>query len=384
MVLMVLAALAIVAWAAIACVLFYKIWHYLLHGTWNLLWGETVEEDVAVKPPFDIDAVFTFAGEAGADDNRTGDNDELKHSMRAVRLYLPWVRHIHVLMNERAVPSWMAADFEAKGIRLHGHASTFPAGSELPNTNSNAIETTLSQVPGVAEHALYFNDDVFINRPLPYTHFFTKEGSAVLVQYNGPVTQEHTQVVDGQDMLVPKLRAGFYQHVPYPFLTSEQKKFNARYAKYITWVRSHRVRDGLGDQPCTANSLVVPCMSFQNTLQLFRRTEAPMAMRPMTAPNSCSFAYVNHLCPQILDSILNPTAPLVVDAAVLATMKTAAATSYGEKVTYTINSSAVSAPVVDYFVVQDTALTPEERAAFKARLAAFFSAKYPKKAVFEI
>ncbi|MFJ9753132.1 stealth conserved region 3 domain-containing protein, partial [Streptomyces chartreusis] len=57
------------------------------------------------------------------------------------------------------------------------HQEILPADA-LPVFNSHAIESRLHHIPGLPEHYLYFNDDVFINRPVRAEHFFHGNGIA--------------------------------------------------------------------------------------------------------------------------------------------------------------------------------------------------------------
>ena len=134
------------------------------------------------KTPFPIDVVYTWAGEKKSLDIRLSNNNELKFSLRSVLKFMPWVNHIYILMNPpKKKPSWLNNNYSKK-ITVVDHNDTFDNNIYLPTTNSNAIETTIHNVPGLSEHFIYFNDDFFIGRPLSYREFFT-DGSKI-VAYN--------------------------------------------------------------------------------------------------------------------------------------------------------------------------------------------------------
>lgn len=99
--------------------------------------------------------------------------EELRHSLRSVAAFASWVRTIHIVTNGQ-VPSWLDTDHPQ--IRLVRHDEIFPDASHLPTFNSHAIEANLHRIPGLAEHYLYLNDDVFLARPLRPEHFFTAGG----------------------------------------------------------------------------------------------------------------------------------------------------------------------------------------------------------------
>lgn len=57
------------------------------------------------------------------------------------------------------------------------HDEIFPDPADLPTFNSHAIEACLHRIPGLSDHYLYFNDDIFLARPLRPEHFFTAGGT---------------------------------------------------------------------------------------------------------------------------------------------------------------------------------------------------------------
>ena len=68
----------------------------------------------------------------------------------------------------------------------------------LPTFNSHAIETRLHHIDGLAEHFLYFNDDVFLGRPLDPSRFFQPGGSPVF--FRSPTSVPLTPVTDEDDL----------------------------------------------------------------------------------------------------------------------------------------------------------------------------------------
>ena len=135
---------------------------------------------VSNKQPFPIDIVYTWAGEDMSDDIRLSNNNELKYSIRSVYKYAPWINRIYILMNPpKKVPSWFNNKY-SKLITIVDHKDTFPNNSIMPNTNSNAIETTLHNISGLSEHFIYFNDDFFLGDYVKYTDFFTSTGKPIV------------------------------------------------------------------------------------------------------------------------------------------------------------------------------------------------------------
>lgn len=107
---------------------------------------------------------------------RYADNDELKFSLRAVEQYAPWIRNI-IILNDSQTPEWL--DTSHPKIRLVNIADILPPES-MPCYNSVSIEHCLHKIPGLAEHFLYANDDMFFNRPVAPSDFFTADGKPIM------------------------------------------------------------------------------------------------------------------------------------------------------------------------------------------------------------
>lgn len=99
--------------------------------------------------------------------------DELRYSLRALEQNAPWVRHIYVV-TDRQRPAWLL-DRHPR-ITVVDHSEIFDDPSALPTFNSHAIESRLHHIPGLAEHFLYFNDDMFLGRPVTPQDFFLSNG----------------------------------------------------------------------------------------------------------------------------------------------------------------------------------------------------------------
>ncbi|GLY04873.1 MULTISPECIES: stealth family protein [Actinoplanes] len=108
-----------------------------------------------------------------ANDSRYASRDELRYSMRALHCFAPWVRRIFLVTDDQ-VPGWL--DLSHPKLTLVGHREVFGDTGVLPTFNSQAIESRLHRIPGLAEHFLYLNDDVILGRPVTPDLFFTPGG----------------------------------------------------------------------------------------------------------------------------------------------------------------------------------------------------------------
>ncbi|MFR0354995.1 stealth family protein [Streptomyces sediminimaris] len=110
--------------------------------------------------------------ETGA--SRYTSHDELRYALRSLDMYAGFVRHVY-LVTDSQIPDWLNP--EAEGLTVVDHHDILPAQA-LPVFNSHAIESSLHRIPGLSDRYLYFNDDVFINRPVRAEHFFHGNGIA--------------------------------------------------------------------------------------------------------------------------------------------------------------------------------------------------------------
>ncbi len=104
------------------------------------------------------------------------DNEELKYSLRSVEQYAPWIRKIFIVTDNQ-VPKWLATSNPK--VEIVDHKEILPPES-LPCFNSVIIEHHLYKIPGLAEHFLYANDDMLLNKPVKPEDFFTPEGYPII------------------------------------------------------------------------------------------------------------------------------------------------------------------------------------------------------------
>jgi hypothetical protein len=101
-------------------------------------------------------------------------NDELRFLLRSIDRYWPMAGRIHIV-TDRQVP-----DFLTHHTRLSvvDHREIIDPAC-LPVFSSIAIEANLHRIPGLAEHFVAFNDDVFLTRPVSRDDFFGAHGAVV-------------------------------------------------------------------------------------------------------------------------------------------------------------------------------------------------------------
>ena len=117
-----------------------------------------------------------------ADPTRFGDCGEIEFCVSSLFRFAPWLRTIHIVTDCQtpALAGRLRDSPFGERLRIVDHREIF-AGLErhLPTFNSLSIESVLWRIPGLAERFIYFNDDVFLIRPVRPEDFFRGE-SAVL------------------------------------------------------------------------------------------------------------------------------------------------------------------------------------------------------------
>lgn len=189
---------------------------------------------------------------ASSNDERFINRDELRYSLRSVWLYAPFVRHIYIVTAGHR-PAWL--DMDSGKVTVVRHADIFPDQADLPTFNSHAIETCLHRIPGLSEHFLYFNDDVFLGRETTIETFFTKAGKMKSrLSLSG-----FTTVTRPGDNAIPTDWASYnsvqlmlrdfglffdrkVNHVPMPLKKSLLEEIEQRYPNEIARTRASRFR----------------------------------------------------------------------------------------------------------------------------------------------
>ncbi|GAA2151152.1 stealth family protein [Kitasatospora kazusensis] len=219
---------------------------------------------------FPVDAVYTWvdgtdprwqqrkaaaSGEVyhaeSASDARFLSRDELRYSLRSLRANAPWIRTVFIVTDDQR-PAWFPEDLP--GARVVSHREIFDDPADLPTFNSHSIESQLHHIDGLAEHFLYFNDDMFLGRPIAPHAFFTPSGitkhfpSAARIPL-GPVTPDDTPVDAACKNNRALLQARFgrvnsqpMDHIPYALRRSVMAEIEAAFPEAYARTAGSRFR----------------------------------------------------------------------------------------------------------------------------------------------
>ncbi len=156
---------------------------------------------------------------------RTRSRNELLYSLRSLSAYAGWIRHVWVVTDDQ-VPEWLEESNPKLTVVSHREIFTDPAA--LPVFNSHAIESQLHHIKGLADHFLYFNDDVFIGRPVRPEAFFHGNGIPRFLPSLVSIDRDHNpDLRNGASLAARNDRALIEQrygrtitnrirHIPYP------------------------------------------------------------------------------------------------------------------------------------------------------------------------
>lgn len=99
---------------------------------------------------------------------RYDDNGLLKFLFRGIEQFAPWVNKIHFVTCGH-LPSWLNINNPKLNIVKH---SDFIPKEYLPTFNSDPIALNLHRIPGLSEHFIYMNDDMYFISHISKKLFF--------------------------------------------------------------------------------------------------------------------------------------------------------------------------------------------------------------------
>ncbi|MDR1851118.1 MAG: stealth family protein [Propionibacteriaceae bacterium] len=188
------------------------------------------------------------------DANQTGryvEHDELKYSLRSIKMFASWVRHVYVVSDCKP-PAWLNTDDDF--ITWMDFPEFFADPSVLPVFNSHAIEAQLQNIPGLSEQYLYLNDDFLFGRPVEPEVFFTGNGKIKLAFSRAvidpePVLADDIGATAGSKNarkivyeLTGKMYSNKLRHAPYGQLKSVMRELEERIPDTIARIAASKLR----------------------------------------------------------------------------------------------------------------------------------------------
>ncbi len=99
---------------------------------------------------------------------RFRDWDNLHYWFRGIEKFTPWVNKIYFVTFGH-VPEWL--NTKNPKLKIINHKD-YISDAYLPVFSANPIEINFHRIPGLAEHFVYFNDDMFVINTMKKEDFF--------------------------------------------------------------------------------------------------------------------------------------------------------------------------------------------------------------------
>jgi hypothetical protein len=135
---------------------------------------------------------------ATAEPTRFSSVGEIDYCVKSLLRFAPFVRRIHVVTDAQVPPLleqlWQQDPALRERIACVDHRVIF-AGHEncLPTFNARSIESLLWRIPGLAEHFVYFNDDMILIKPVAPDDWFRAGRPVLHGSYQTPIDREWRQ-----------------------------------------------------------------------------------------------------------------------------------------------------------------------------------------------
>ena len=187
--------------------------------------------------------------------NSYADRDEryrewglLKYWFRCVEKNAPWVRMIHFITWGH-IPEWL----NTSDPRIHvvKHVDFLPE-SARPCFNSSLIERYLNRIPGLSEHFIYFNDDIYLLGKTDPDYFFKNDLPRDMLAFQpvvaNPSNPLMSQLFMNNTLVLSrhfdkrknvKDHQGSYFHIGYPPLYFIYNLFELSFPKFTGLYSAH-------------------------------------------------------------------------------------------------------------------------------------------------
>ncbi len=191
-------------------------------------------------------------------EGRYANHDELLFSLRSIERYAPWINRIFIVTDSQT-PEWL--DKENPKVCIVDHREILPPKC-IPCFNSSVIEHFIADIPGLSEHFLFSNDDMFLNRPTTPEDFFTPEGLPIVRLKKRHLRKFwiflkekllharsglYNHKLDHSAAMIEQTFGKYYQGKPHhnidAFLASHIKKIRGLYMNEIGKILTHHKRD---------------------------------------------------------------------------------------------------------------------------------------------
>ncbi|MEE1287136.1 MAG: stealth family protein [Bacteroidaceae bacterium] len=193
-------------------------------------------------------------------EGRYADNDELKYSLRSIEKHAPWIRNIYIVTDNQQ-PSWL--DISCPKVKIIDLTEIMPR-EVLPCFNSSLIEKFLHNIPGLAEHFLYSNDDMFLYKTVKPSDFFMPDGYPIIRLKSKPFRRLRWYL----DKKLLKKTPSTYRVT----INMASKLVNKKYGVYYSGIPHHNI-DAYLKSDCKRVAEEILCKEFRSNWKNQMRSE---------------------------------------------------------------------------------------------------------------
>lgn len=189
--------------------------------------------------------------EVRADSERFRQMEELRYSLRSLDMFAPWIRRVFIVTDDQR-PSFVQPDDR---LTIVDHRDIADDIGRLPTYNSDVLSSWLHRIPGLSEHFLYLNDDVFFGRAVQPSLFFTSAGQIRV--FPSRTQRPLGPVLPGDDLPSAKAKnlsatieqrfgkrpVNIVRHTPHPMTRALMAMVEETLPDQVETTRSHRFRE---------------------------------------------------------------------------------------------------------------------------------------------
>jgi hypothetical protein len=118
----------------------------------------------------------------GDSTGRYRDNGELRFNLRCLERFFPTVHHVYIVTDGQA-PHWL--ELASNEVTVVDYKTLVGSGGGTV-FDSGHIESLIHQIPGLSEHFLYLNDDVFFGAPVDPSWWFEPRLKVFVQPFESP------------------------------------------------------------------------------------------------------------------------------------------------------------------------------------------------------
>lgn len=211
------------------------------------------------------------------DKARFESHNELYYAVQSVLRYLSWVNHIFIV-TDKQVPDWLV-ELNSYKITIIDHSQIIDE-QYLPTFNSQVIEANLHKIPNLSENFIYFNDDVFVARPLSKTHFFSNNGNASIfladkslhkMQEKGIMTPTLFACMNGQRLLSRYYSANLDLPLVHTYIPLKKSYFEKAWQLYSKEIANFLPNKFRSNNDLNLATFLVPYLMYLDGKSAVRR-----------------------------------------------------------------------------------------------------------------